>query len=50
MKHGKSKSTFVAFDMPTVGKEMSYSPHSKNQLINYRKTVSGGLSATLVTR
>ncbi|GJU45562.1 translocase of chloroplast 120, chloroplastic-like protein [Tanacetum coccineum] len=28
MKHGKSKSTTVAFDMQTFGKEMSYSLHS----------------------
>ena len=31
IKHGKSKSTTVAFDMQTVGKEMSY------RFINYRK-------------
>nr|GEV33174.1 translocase of chloroplast 120, chloroplastic-like [Tanacetum cinerariifolium] len=47
MKHGKSKSTTVAFDMQTVGKEMSYSLRSETRFINYRKNkASAGVSAT----
>ncbi|PWA51692.1 AIG1-like protein [Artemisia annua] len=47
MKHGKSKSTTVAFDMQTVGKEMSYSLRSETRFINYRKNkASAGISAT----
>nr|XP_043638826.1 translocase of chloroplast 120, chloroplastic [Erigeron canadensis] len=47
MKHGKSKSTTLAFDMQTVGKEMSYTLRSDTRFINYRKNkASAGLSAT----
>ncbi|GJT66471.1 translocase of chloroplast 120, chloroplastic-like protein [Tanacetum coccineum] len=47
MKHGKSKSTTVAFDMQTFGKEMSYSLRSETRFISYRKNkASAGLSAT----
>lgn len=47
MKHGKSKSTTLAFDLQTVGKEMSYTLRSDTRFINYRKNkASAGLSAT----
>lgn len=49
IKHGKtkSKSTTVAFDMQTVGKEMSYTLRSETRFINYRKNkASAGFSAT----
>ncbi|GJY48271.1 translocase of chloroplast 120, chloroplastic-like protein, partial [Tanacetum coccineum] len=47
MKHGKSKSTTVAFDMQTFGKEMSYSLRSETRFISYRKNkASAGISAT----
>ncbi|XP_076913348.1 translocase of chloroplast 120, chloroplastic-like [Bidens hawaiensis] len=49
LKHGKSKSnsTTVAFDMQTVGKEMSYTLRSDTRFINYRKNkASVGLSGT----
>ncbi|GJR31642.1 translocase of chloroplast 120, chloroplastic-like protein [Tanacetum coccineum] len=47
MKHGKSKSTTIAFDMQTFGKEMSYSLRSETRFISYRKNkASAGLSAT----
>ncbi|KAM0054986.1 putative small monomeric GTPase [Helianthus debilis subsp. tardiflorus] len=47
LKHGKSNSTTVAFDMQTVGKELSYTLRSETRFINYRKNkASAGLSAT----
>ncbi|XP_076903337.1 translocase of chloroplast 120, chloroplastic-like [Bidens hawaiensis] len=47
LKHGKSKSTTLALDMQTVGKEMSYTLRSETRFINYRKNkASAGLSAT----
>ncbi|XP_076929897.1 translocase of chloroplast 120, chloroplastic-like isoform X2 [Bidens hawaiensis] len=47
LKHGKSKSTTLALDMQTVGKEMSYALRSETRFINYRKNkASAGLSAT----
>ncbi|XP_071692714.1 translocase of chloroplast 120, chloroplastic-like [Rutidosis leptorrhynchoides] len=49
MKHGKSKSksTTLAFDMQTVGKEMSYTLRSDTRFINYRKNkASVGFSGT----
>ncbi|XP_071702047.1 translocase of chloroplast 120, chloroplastic-like [Rutidosis leptorrhynchoides] len=47
IKHGKSKSTTLAFDMQTVGKEMSYTIRSDTRFINYRKNkASAGFSAT----
>ncbi|KAI3728923.1 hypothetical protein L6452_17568 [Arctium lappa] len=49
MKHGKAKSTTVAFDMQTVGKELSYTLRSETRFINYRKNkASAGLSATYI--
>ncbi|KAK1437867.1 hypothetical protein QVD17_03667 [Tagetes erecta] len=47
LKHGKSKSTTLAFDMQTIGKELSYTLRSETRFINYRKNkASAGLSAT----
>ncbi|KAJ0812409.1 putative translocase of chloroplast, membrane anchor domain-containing protein [Helianthus annuus] len=47
LKHGKSKSTTLALDMQTVGKEMSYTLRSDTRFINYRKNkASVGFSAT----
>ncbi|KAM0058957.1 putative small monomeric GTPase [Helianthus debilis subsp. tardiflorus] len=47
LKHGKSKSTTLALDMQTVGKEMSYTLRSDTRFINYRKNkASAGFSAT----
>ncbi|KAL8196584.1 hypothetical protein R6Q57_024879 [Mikania cordata] len=47
LKHGKSKSTTLALDMQTVGKELSYTLRSETRFINYRKNkASAGLSAT----
>ncbi|KAF5764405.1 putative small monomeric GTPase [Helianthus annuus] len=47
LKHGKSNSTTVAFDMQTVGKELSYTLRSETRFINYRKNkASAGISAT----
>ncbi|KAI3824813.1 hypothetical protein L1987_06284 [Smallanthus sonchifolius] len=47
LKHGKSNSTTLAFDMQTVGKEMSYTLRSDTRFINYRKNkASAGFSAT----
>ncbi|KAK9064452.1 hypothetical protein SSX86_015834 [Deinandra increscens subsp. villosa] len=47
LKHGKSNSTTAAFDMQTVGKEMSYTLRSETRFINYRRNkASAGLSAT----
>ncbi|KAI3714160.1 hypothetical protein L1987_72753 [Smallanthus sonchifolius] len=47
LKHGKSKSTTLAFDMQTVGKEMSYTLRSDTRFINYRKNqASACFSAT----
>lgn len=49
MKHGKAKSTTLAFDMQTVGKEISYTLRSETRFINYRKNkASAGLSATYI--
>ncbi|MFS8031404.1 putative small monomeric GTPase [Helianthus anomalus] len=47
LKHGKSKSTTLALDMQTIGKEMSYTVRSDTRFINYRKNkASAGFSAT----
>ncbi|KAL8196583.1 hypothetical protein R6Q57_024878 [Mikania cordata] len=47
LKHGKSKSTTLALDMQTVGKELSYTLRCETRFINYRKNkASAGLSAT----
>ncbi|XP_024993753.1 translocase of chloroplast 120, chloroplastic-like [Cynara cardunculus var. scolymus] len=49
MKHGKAKSTTAAFDMQTIGKEISYTLRSETRFINYRKNkASAGLSATYI--
>lgn len=49
VKHGKSKSksTTVAFDMQTVGKDMSYTLRSETRFLNYKKNkASAGFSVT----
>ncbi|KAK1437866.1 hypothetical protein QVD17_03666 [Tagetes erecta] len=47
LKHGKSKSTTLAFDMQTIGKELSYTLRSETRFLSYRKNkASAGLSAT----
>lgn len=47
LKHGEGKSTTLALDMQTVGKELAYTLRSETRFINFRKNkATAGLSAT----
>lgn len=47
LKHGEGKSTTLALDMQTVGKELAYTLRSETRFINFRKNkVTAGFSVT----